>query len=723
MPDLTNDQLSALAQTGALNREIEAALGREMTEEERAVVDRARVVWRLKRKAKRDRGPISDREKHNKANQADRHIPFQDPNPDEAKRRAKLEKDPAAWLRWYLPERFPLPFGPVHHEIIKACVRSMAGTSLTVAAPRGFGKTAILWGMALYGVMTGRCRFPVVIGWKQSAGAELLGQWLDALSDNDRLAASYPCVCDIFHDSTASKRVQGLLRNLDPIERTGADVRKGRGTVLLPETRELGTGRVLPQAALAGASMNGSIKGLNVGLLTGESLRPDMVMMDDPQDEATASSEALIKKVIRKIDYGLRSLSGPQRRLTMMAAVTCVDVGDVSEHLLTRPGTEAIRCGQVESWPSGWTAKDGTSRAAWDEWNRVRLEGLESKDGGRAARSHYRKNRRELTRGMAVTWKYRYHVGDAERPSDPDALFAAMWDFYDLGEDAFMAERQNAPIKRGVTVYRLTPESVQSRVADIPAGQVPEWAQLVVAATDVNRSYALSTVVLAFGAHQVAHVCWYGLHPMNVTDAMTEIEKRRLIYDGLAAHGRQLAGLPCRPAAWYIDGGGSPEGTVIQFAFNSPQICGLQAMCTFGRGWKNYRPVTKTSYRVRPGEQWQHVAERRDRQWIIYLADYWREVAQKGWLAAQGSPGSCSLPRGNHADFAAQVTREQLAGKDDIGGRTIWVWNTAPGPHDFGDCMHMAFMGAAINGIGTGGVAARPRRYMETRKCKVAREP
>jgi hypothetical protein len=153
---------------------------------------------------------------------------------------------------------------------------------------------------------------------------------------------------------------------------------------------------------------------------------------------------------------------------------------------------------------------------------------------------------------------------------------------------------------------------------------------------------------------------------------------------------------------------------VIQFAANAPQICGLQAACTFGRGWKNYRPTAKASYRVRVGEQYHHVMERRDRQWIVYNADYWREVAQRGWTGEPGAPGSCSLPRGSHPDFAAQVTREQLAGKDDIGGRTVWVWNTAPGAHDYGDCMHMAYMGAAVAGIGTGGQvvkrAAAPRR-------------
>jgi hypothetical protein len=710
MPDLTAEQLYSLAQTGALNRELVAALGRDMTPAERAIVDRARIAWRLKRAVANQRGPISDREKHNAANQRDRLIPFRDPSPEEAKRRKKLEANPAAWLAWYLPERFPLPFGPVHHEIIKACQRAMAGTSLTVAAPRGFGKTAILWGMALYGVMTGRCRFPVVIGWKQSAGAELLSQWLDALSDNDRLADGYPCVCDTFRDSTASKRCQGLLRSLDPLERAGCDVRKGRGTVLLPETREPLTGRVLLQAALAGASMNGSIKGLNVGLLNGESLRPDMVMMDDPQDEATASSEALVKKVIRKIDYGLRSLSGPQRRLTMMAAVTCVDIGDVSEHLLTRPGTEAIRCGQVLTWPTGWVDKASNSRPAWDEWNRIRLEGLEAKDGGAAARKHYRKHKAGLTAGMAVTWRHRYHVGDDERPSDPDALFAAMWDYYDLGEDAFMAERQNAPVKRGVTVYRLTPAIIMSRATDTPAGAVPEWAQTIVAATDINPTYALSNAVGCFGANQTAHVPWYGLRKMTVPSEATEIERRRMIYEALSAQGKALAALPCRPAAWFIDGGGSPEGCVIQFCANSPAICGIQAHCCFGRGWRNYRPTAKASYRVRVGEQLHLVVERRDRQWIIFHADYWREIAQRGWTGEPGAPGSCSLPAGHHMEFADQICREQLGGKAEINDRMVWVWNTAPGEHDFGDCMTMLYMGAAMSGIGTGAITARPAR-------------
>jgi len=404
-------------------------------------------------------------------------------------------------------------------------------------------------------------------------------------------------------------------------------------------------------------------------------------------------------------------MAGPQKRLTAACACTVEAEGDVSDHWLSRPGWRTLRVSRITEWPGGgsggdWPEKNKKEKALWDAWNEIRV-----KHGEKAAISYYMKHKDRMTEGMRVSWAERY---DRKR-GDPDALYAAMWDRYDKGADVFSRGQQNMPLKQGITVYCLTPEIVQSRAQDRAPGVVPEWAQVVVAATDINPSYALTTVIVAFGANQVAAVVWYGLHKMSVAKEVTEIEKRRIIYEHLSAHGRQVAGLPCRPALWVIDGGGSPEGCVIQFSANAPQICGLMAVATFGRNWKSYRPTAKSTHRVRVGEQYHHVAERRDRQWVIIHADYWREIAQRGWTGDPGAPGSCSLPKGNHGDFALQVTREQLAGKDDVGGRTVWVWNTQPGPHDYGDCMHMAYVAAAIQGIGTGGEsqrkpAAQPRK-------------
>jgi hypothetical protein len=590
------------------------------------------------------------------------------------------------------------------------------GTSITDAAPRGFGKTSLLWGMAMFGVLTGLTRFPVVIGWKASAGAELLDQWLGALSGNERLAADYPCQCAPFIESVQSTRLKGILRKLDPEEKAGCDVRKVRGLVILPDVQEPTTGRRMKQCALAGASMNGSIKGLNVGLLSGETLRPDVALLDDPQDEKTADSESLVKKVIKKIDYGIRSLAGPRRRLTVMAAVTCVNVGDVSEHLLTRPGTEIIKIGQITTWPDGWAEKDSTVRAMWDEWNAERLDGLQNLDGGKKARAYYRAHKAEMTAGMAVSWNERYHVGDDVRPGDPDALFAAMWDFYDLGELAFMAERQNEPIKEDVSVYALNQDHIIARTDhDRPPLYVPEWSQTVIAATDINPSYALTTVVVAFGANQRAAVIWYGTAPLKVDAERTDAERKAAIMAALEQHGTAtLARMPRPPDDWIIDGGGSPENTVVDFASVSRRICGIQAFAAFGRAAKQYRPTHRTAKSLKVYEQAHIVFVSSMQQWIIWNADYWREQAQRSWTGTLGGPGSCDLFRGSHVEFAAQIIREQLAGKIELNGRMLYDWRTLPGPHDYGDCMAEAFAMAAVRGVGTGGAASRPQKKSKT---------
>lgn len=661
--------------------------------------------------------PKSQAETQEKYAKKGRLIPYSDPK--DAKRRAKLEKDPERWLRYYLENRFPLPFGDVHRKMVAACIRAMAtGSSITVAAPRGFGKTAVEWGMAFYAVLTGLSRFPVVIGWKANAGSELLDQWANELATNERLAEDYPCQCAPFHDSQASKRLKGLLRSVNPDARCGSDIRKKQCVIILPDVKEPSTGRTMPQCALAGASMNGSIKGLNIGLLSGESLRPDVALLDDPQDEQTADSPVLIKKVIKKIDYGIRSLAGPRRRLTVMAAVTCVNIGDVSEHLLTRAGTEVIITGQITAWPTGWTDKDSTSRALWDEWNTHRLGGLENLDGGKRARAFYKSNKAALTEGMAISWKERYHQSDGVRIGDPDALFAAMWDFYELGEFAFMAERQNTPVKEGVTVFSLSPKAILSRVDPTRnAGDVPEYTRLIVAATDINPSYALTSEVRAFGADQRNGVLWYGLHAMSVSTEQTDAEIKKAIMAQLAALWENtLSRLPCKPTYWIIDGGGSPENTVIDFAAANSGKYGVTIMCAFGRAAKQYRAIGKAKYRMRVYEQCHETAESYSKRWIIFNADHWRKQSHQAWTGTLGAPGSCDLPKGKHEDYADQICREQLMGQVELNGKTIYDWKTATGPHDYGDTGTMCFVAAAINGIGTGGNVGRKQKSQQKQR-------
>ncbi len=650
---------------------------------------------------KKDGGAMSDADR--RAKLVSLHSQVELPPCEDPARRKRLEKDAMKWLKWYCTEAFHRPFETPHIAIISGAIHaSETGGRFAVAAQRGVGKSSCLWGVVLMLALSGRQPFPVCVPWAAGALKRAFRFWKNALCFNPRIMADYPEICAPFnHCKGSSQRLAHTTwkHNGEP---TGAQLAVGEGLIVLPDNR----------GCIGGATINGNPRGLNHPMPDGRIMRPTLAFLDDVQDRGTARSQIQIRDTIDVINGDVAGMGEAGHELPMLMSGNCIQPDDVMAHYLASDRWQSVRIPCITAWPDTWDDGKGKAGKLWAEW-------WSRAQDGTGATTFYREHKRKMVDGMKLSAPGTFRRGKGV----PDAYTAVMRNYFQMGHEAFWAEAQQEPQKQGVTLYALTPDIVQSRATDRPAGVVPEWAQTVVAATDINPSYALTTTVVAFGANQVAAVCWYGLHKMSIPHETTEIEKRRIVYEHLGAHGREIASLPCRPNFWAIDGGGTPEGCVIQFAFNAPQICGLQAACTFGRGWKTYRPTAKASYRVRVGEQLHKVSERRDRQWIVYNADYWREIAQRGWTGEPGAPGSCSLPKGLHTDFAVQVTREQLAGKDDVGGRTVWVWASQPGPHDYGDCMHMAYMAAAMSGIGTGGqvqrAAKRPKSKRRIRHVEI----
>ena len=624
--------------------------------------------------------------------------------PESITRRKRLEGDPEKWLVHYCGKTmFPYPFSHGHKAIISETIAAAkTGTGAAVAAPRGEGKTTVLRGVTVYLVSKKIVRFPVLVGWKHSDAKAAIRLWLRMLTDSAEFRADYPEFTQPFEHSTHAT----ALKNL-----TWKDTETGCGAMLDTADKLI----TLPDSlgAIAARSAQGDSKGLNVVLPDGTVLRPDFVIFDDAQDADRADNPTAVTDTVDVLENVFLGMAGPQRRLTAAAACTVEAENDVSEHWLNRPGWRSLRVSRIEEWPGGgaggdWPDPDCAAAKLWAAWNDIRLDA-----GDAEAIEFYTEHKAALTDGMRVSWEERY---DRER-HDPDAMYAAMWDRYNLGADVFARGQQNRPIKKGVTLYALNANVILSRNNGAAVGAVPDWAFRVVATTDVNPSYALTTVVVAFGKDQRAAVLWYGLHQMDPPTRMemTDAEKRLIIYEALAKHSAPLAALPCRPNLWMIDGGGSPAETVIDFAANAPQICGIETVCVFGRAASVYRPTGK--HKIITGEEHHRVMQSSTKQWVIFNADHWKENAQRSWTGSPGAPGSCSLPIGKHDDFAAQICREPLLGKGEVGGRMRWEWGHLPGPHDYGDCMAMAFMGAAACGIGTAGVVQQ-QNQQQRRKVR-----
>lgn len=622
-------------------------------------------------------------------------------------RRARLERDPAAWLRWYLAAAFPLPFGAVHKDMIRAAVRAIkTGAGMACAAPRGTGKTTVLSGVALWAVLSGACRFPVVAGWSHTAARRMLRKWLDALSDNERLAADYPTACAPFRHSQHANRLRGLAW-ADTQEPIGADVQQMTGTICLPDSA----------GALGAISISGNTRGLSVGLPDGSALRPDVLLLDDPQNKPTAEGPNLTRKVIEKIETDLFNLSGPDARLAVMAAVTIIAEADVATHFLEHADFEAVRVGQVTQWPTGWEDGKSAVRALWDEWNAVRLAGLRDHDGGLAARKYYRTHKGELTAGMAVSWPARF---DRKR-KDPDALFAAMLDFYRLGERAFMAERQNAPLKSAeASIFELPQSLVAKKTNGLARRVAPDGAAYLVGMADINADAARWALAAASNTAALS-ILDYGAYPGGRDLLMPPGQSEAVaLMRGLSGLDELLRSLsimrgPDRmPVDIMLLDVGYSMAACFDWLNGPARTSPIPWMASRGWGARMYRPSRSTV--GLPGEEW-HAAQWAGKGRVIsHNADYWRHRQQKAWLLPVGAPDSISFfgePADRHELFADGVVCERLVAYAETNAGTLYKWNMTPGMrNDWGDVATGLFVAASRLGV----TATGPRAVVRTRK-------
>lgn len=83
---------------------------------------------------------------------------------------------------------------------------------------------------------------------------------------------------------------------------------------------------------------------------------------------------------------------------------------------------------------------------------------------------------------------------------------------------------------------------------------------------------------------------------------------------------------------------------------------------------------------------------------MFWDSDFYRQNAQKAFLAENGAPGSCSLysaPPDEFSDFAIQFCNERLVMiRRQKDGRDVYTWKSNE-PHDMLDAVAQAYAVAA----------------------------
>ncbi len=621
-------------------------------------------------------------------------------------RRNSLEKNTAKWLLFYMPNAYPFPFSDGHLELIANVEKAArTGTGTATAQPRGEGKTSVLRGVCVKLVVTKQVRFPVLVGWKHDDAAAALGAWLTMLCDTPQFAEDYPELCTPFVYSTHATALKSLKWKHNG-QKIGAMVNTMRKIITLPNS--LG--------AIAARSAKGDAKGLSATLIDGSVVRPDFILLDDAQDVDQASNPASVAKIVDKLENVFLGMAGPQNRLTAAAACTVEAEGDVSCHWLNREGWTSSRVSRIAVWPDGskggtWDhKKDCKIKALWDDWRDIHLQ-----DGQAKANTFFRKNRKAMVGKMAVSWEHRF-----DRKRDVCAYDAAMYDWYNLKPDVFARGQQNLPLKKGVDVYSLTPDVVMSRTVDRAPFEVPQWAEIVLCASDINPSYAISTAVYAYGKDATKACLWYGKFedsPLPTSMDMSDQQKEQIIFGALWKHGEQLLRFPKHGKQWAIDGGGAQTTVAKRFSYEwNLKHPDMRVIVMYGRAGKTARVSAKNDTIRRRGVDgsWIHCRDKDTTygwtEWVLWNADYWREIMQRSWTCETNAPGCSTLPKGSHREYAEHLCREKLRGKVELNGRMIYDFEKAPGRNDFSDATGMCHVLADMNGIGADGVRVAPKR-------------
>jgi hypothetical protein len=436
-------------------------------------------------------------------------------------------------------------------------------------------------------------------------------------------------------------------------------------------------------------------------------MRPDFVLLDDPQTRESAESPSQCAMRERIITGDVLGLAGPRKKIAAVMPCTVIRKGDLAHRFLdhaVHPEWQGMTFQLVKKWPD---AQD----TLWKEYADLLREGLGNGEGSGAATAYYKKNRKAMDAGAEVAWEARVRDGEISAIQTAENLLIE-------SGSQFWAEYQNEPQDVASGQYELTVDQILAHATDLPRLHLPERAQHLVGHADINRT-GLHWCVTAFDQAMTAHVVAYGNWPPRGelwSQNATAQVRQSSIYRGLSELMGQVAatdfrrgGAQVRPSLFLIDASYEAE-TVHRFceSWRGPFRC----MPAIGRAAHRYR-WSKATLVGRPAEQ-AHVQRPQSRLCPYAMAnvDHWREVAQRAWLAEVGEAGGCTIhavsnPRA-HVPFAEHVTAEKLAQKyeTELGWR--WEWTHAVGSHwDWGDALTGCWVAAALSGLNSSGMESQ----------------
>lgn len=622
-----------------------------------------------------------------------------------------------AFCELYFPETFSLPWSPDHLKVIGKIEQAVLhGGLFALAMPRGSGKTSLCETACLWAILTGARRFVCLIGSDEAHAQAMLESQKTELECNDLLLADFPeAVYPVRCLEGIANRCAGQLCRGERthIEWTAKEI----VLASLPEAELEERGIPSPNGAgaiIKVAGLTGQIRGMKHKRPDGRPVRPDLVVLDDPQTDESARSLSQCATRESILAGAVLGLAGPGKKIAGFMPCTVIRPGDMADRILDREGHpewQGERTKMVYSFPS--------NEKLWYRYAEIRAESLRNGRRGEESTEFYRANREAMDAGARVAWQERHN------PDELSALQHAM-NLKLQDEAAFWAEYQNEPLPEDEgNVATLDVDQVAGKTNGRERGKVPIGCAELTAFVDVGEKL-LHYCVVAWEADFTGYVVDYGVHPdqgrayFTARDAQRTLRRAHpgsgvegAIYAGLEAlvgdlAGREWArddGAVMRIGLCLVDQGWKGD-VVHQFCRQSGHAALL--MPSRGQGiTASMKPINEYDKKRgdRIGHHWwvPSVKGHRALRHLEIDTNYWKTFVHERLATAMGDKGCLSIwgrKPGPHRLFAEHVTAEyrvQTEGR----GRTVDEWKLPahkPDNHWF-DCLVGCAAAASMRGV------------------------
>lgn len=637
--------------------------------------------------------------------------------------RQAVSRSLLAFCRRCMREKFGKAFSKDHlRAIAKMEAAILDGGNFALAMPRGSGKTTLIIAAVLWALLNGHKRYLALIGADKKFAIKLLSAIRVELETNDGLLDLYPEAC---YPIRCLNRIANRCK--------GQNYR-GDATYIEWAAEKIVFATV-PGAAISGSVIEvcgimGGVRGMQHTTPGGETIRPDVFVVDDPQTNKSARSATMVEQRLEVITGTCPGLAGPGQEISGFCLCTVIEEDDVADQLLNPelfPDWQGERFQLVYAW--------ATNEDLWEDYATLYRESMAAGRGLEPCNAFYRKHRKKLDAGAVVAWPERFTKREVS------AIQHAYNLLLKLG-DAFWKECQNAPKANDESEDLLTVAQIEAKTCGYSRGTVPPDANLLTAFADVQdrllywlvlatRTSDFTSWVVDYGAWPEQRASYFSLssatktlakrYPnagregrirkglLDLTDHL--VNRQWSMPDGTTQLKLKLIGLD---AAW--------ESRVIQnVALESPHSARL--LPRFGRGIKA-EDAPFEAWKSKPGERrgigWKIRPGEGGGRYALLDANYWKNFTHARLAVEIGDRGALALfksPTLTTHRMLAEHCRAERRVESKTNERTLQIWKektNKPDNHLF-DCLAGAIAMAGIEG-------ASLTELQTTRKAKPARK-